>query len=113
MNDQDRLPWLRRLNDLITGHLGQDKSLILACSALKRSYREILREGIADDVRFVYLKGDYDIIHRRMKSRADHYMDAEMLSGQFDSLEEPADALVINVDQPVKRIVNEIISRLG
>lgn len=110
LNDRDRLPWLRRLNELIEEYLEQGLSLILACSALKASYREILVEGYADRVRFVFLKGDFDLIHQRMLSRANHYMDAEMFGSQFEVLEEPTDALVIDVDQRVDEITKLILA---
>ena len=82
----------------------------MSCSALKRTYREILAQGV-EDLTFVYLMGDYETIFARMQSRDPHYMKADMLRSQFDALEPPdaAEALEISIDQPVEDIVEDII----
>lgn len=86
LNDADRLPWLQTLHQLIKDNLRQGQSCTLACSALKESYRDILKqEGLA----IVYLAGDFETIWQRMQERKGHYMKAEMLQSQFDALEEP------------------------
>ena len=112
LTDADRTPWLARLRDLIAGLLAEGRSAAIACSALKQAYRNQLRVD-PDQVRFVYLKGDYETIRRRMEARSDHYMHAEMLRSQFDALEEPTDALTVAVDQPPERIVAQIEQALG
>lgn len=109
LDDQDRFPWLGILNEIISEQLKKGQSLILACSALKQNYRMILQEGVQKQVEFVYLKGDFETIYQRMKSRQDHYMKAEMLRSQFAALEEPHQVLVVDVSLPVEDIVDMII----
>lgn len=111
LKDEDRWPWLNQLNRLVAAKLAEGRSLVLACSALKQSYRQLLqRENPC--VRFVYLKGDYDLIYSRMQSRPHPYMRPEMLPSQFEALEEPEDAIVIDISVPVEDNVLEIISNL-
>jgi gluconokinase len=107
LNDDDRVPWLANLHDLIADHLETGRSMILACSALKEKYRDQLKEGNPGTL-VVYLKGDFDLIFNRMSYRRDHYMKAEMLRSQFDALEEPADAITVDIDKPLEEIVEEI-----
>jgi gluconokinase len=92
LNDQDRLPWLRALHDLLAGLHGHG---ILACSALKQSYRDILMGGL-DGVGLVYLKGGFALLEARLKGRKDHYFKSELLASQFEVLEEPEDAVVVD-----------------
>jgi gluconokinase len=110
LDDQDRLPWLKRINALLLEKQAEGASAIVSCSALKRAYREILAQGV-EDLTFVYLMGDYETIFARMQSRDPHYMKADMLRSQFDALEPPdaAEALEISIDQPVEDSVEDII----
>jgi len=112
LNDDDRTPWLANLHDLITEHLEQGQSLLLACSALKQRYRSQLSNGNPGTV-FVHLKGDFDLIFSRMQARSGHYMKAEMLRSQFAALEEPTNALTIDIDQDVEEIVAEILAQIN
>ncbi len=109
LSDEDRLPWLDALHGLIVTALKENQPGVLACSALKESYRRRLLADL-QDVRLIYLKGSYEIIWSRMSERTDHYMQPAMLQSQFDILEEPADALVMEITQSIKQIVNTIIS---
>ena len=84
---------------------------MVASSALKREYRDQLREDNRM-VKFVYLKGDYEVIIHRLKNRKNHYMDGSMLQSQFDDLEEPAGAVVIDIDQKLDDIVDQILQNL-
>lgn len=111
LDDADRAPWLACLQALISASLKQERPAVLACSALKESYRQKLLEG-NNDVLIVYLKGSYDLIWSRLSARQDHYMKPEMLQSQFDVLEEPADALTIGIALPVEEIVQEILKHL-
>ena len=90
LNDDDRQPWLKILSDRIS-EWNRSGGAILACSALKRSYRAILQSK-SKDVQFVYLKGDRDLVLDRIKNRSGHYMPPELLDSQFEALEEPDDA---------------------
>ena len=106
--DADRVPWLAALHDLIESCLTRNRPGVLACSALKESYRQNLLEG-NEDVQLIYLKGSYEKIWSRMAARKDHYMKPEMLKSQFEALEEPADALTVDVSLSVDEIVQEIL----
>ena len=112
LNDDDRTPWLNRLADLIEEHLGRGETAVLACSALKENYRQRLKRG-QDWVIFVYFKGSFDLIWRRMQQREGHYMKAEMLHSQFDALEEPDSdtAVVVDINQDIPAMISEIIGR--
>jgi gluconokinase len=111
LTDADREPWLRAMRDAIAGWIKSGQNAVLACSALKRQYREQLTVG--PEVRIVYLKGEPDLIHERLLHRQAHFMKAEMLSSQFADLEEPADAIVIDISRSPDQIVLEIQRRLG
>jgi len=112
LDDADRAPWLARLHDLTQECIQGDASAILGCSALKQSYRDQLQRGLKD-VRFVYLKGDSDVILHRLQERHAHYMKAELLASQFETLEEPEGVPTINVAQDPKTIVTQIKQTLG
>ena len=107
LTDADRADWLAALAQLIRNLSGDGRSGVLACSALKQSYRETLGQSISN-VQFIYLKGDYDLILKRLQARKGHYMRPELLKSQFEALEEPGQALVVDVAQPVAIIVRQI-----
>jgi gluconokinase len=108
LNDEDRLPWLAALQVLIASGLEHDRPGVLACSALKESYRQVLLKDIQGVV-IVYLKGDFDLIHTRMANRADHYMKPKMLKSQFEVLEEPVNALTMDISLSVEAIVQKVL----
>jgi gluconokinase len=114
LNDDDRYPWLARLHDLIGEHLERGETAVLACSALKKKYRDQLRAG-NDGAQFVFLDGDFDLIWQRMSARANHYMKADMLQSQFDALERPYphEAFTIPINQSVNEIVNNIYAKFS
>ena len=112
LNDSDRAPWLAALHDLISASLQADRPGVLACSALKASYRQQLLHG-NDRVQVVYLMGSYDLIWSRMAERKEHYMKPDMLKSQFVALEQPTDALTIDISKPVNDIVREIVFNLS
>jgi gluconokinase len=97
LTDADRWPWLDRLNALLRTAQAKGESAILACSALKQRYRDRLQVGL-EDVRWVYLEGDIELIRSRLQARKGHYMNPALLQSQFDALEPPRDALDIEVD---------------
>lgn len=108
LDDSDRAPWLKALHDLISASLKADRPGILACSALKEAYRRRLLDG-NEDVQIIYLKGSYDLIWSRMSARKEHYMKPHMLQSQFEALEEPTNALTIDISMSVGEIVQEIL----
>jgi gluconokinase len=115
LNDEDRWPWLRAIADWIDATRRDDGHGIVACSALKRAYRDILI-GDRRDVRLVFLKGDRDLVARRIAARADHFMPPALLDSQFQSLEEPQPderAIVVSIVPHPRDIVENIIEKLG
>ena len=112
LNDSDRAPWLASLHDLIASCLTRNDAGILACSALKERYRQKLVEG-NDGLQLIYLKGSYDLIWSRMSARQDHYMKPEMLQSQFEALEEPSDALTVDISLSVDEIVRVILQHMS
>ena len=98
LTDADRQPWLERLHDILSAHAQAQQPVVLACSALKRDYRQMLA-GDLPDIHFVYLKGAYDLIAQRLAQRPHHYMKAGMLTSQFEALQEPEDALTVDIAQ--------------
>ncbi len=93
--DADRWPWLDRLADEMAAVNDRGGDAVLACSALKQAYRDRLAR--AGDVRFVHLRGDHDTIAARLAARSHRYMPPTLLASQFATLEEPADAIVVDV----------------
>ncbi len=109
LTDSDRAPWLAAMRTAIQKWEKQGKNVVLACSALKHSYREKLRAG---DVRFIYLKGDAQLIAQRLHTRRGHFATDSILETQFADLEEPHQALAVSIAQSSKAIVSEIIDEL-
>ena len=115
LNDKDRWPWLHAIADWIDATRNAGGHGVVACSALKRAYRDILA-GDRPDVRIVYLKGDRDLIARRIAARADHFMPPELLDSQFKTLEVPtADErpIVVSIAPHPREIVETIVAKLG
>jgi gluconokinase len=112
LEDADRWPWLRILAAQIDRWLAARKTVVLACSALKQSYRDVLAQG-RPGVRFVHLEGDKALIRRRLDARRGHYMPAILLDSQFAALEPPADAVTVDVTGAPEAIVAEIVQRLA
>jgi gluconokinase len=109
LNDKDREPWLEALNKLIAENLEQNQSLVLACSALKEKYRQHLARGHENETKFVYLEGDFETIYTRMQARK-HFMKPAMLQSQFDTLEEPANAIVVDIRGTQDEVVDDILA---
>lgn len=107
LTDADRWPWLELLN----AKLHEQKEAVLACSALKESYRRVLARGLAD-CRFVHLRGSLELIRARLAERKHRYMPASLLESQFAALEPPRDAIDVDVAQPPERCVEAILAGL-
>ena len=115
LEDDDRWPWLDALAEWIDARRAEGRDCVVACSALKRAYRERLARG-HDDLRFVYLRGDYDTISSRLAGRTGHYMPLALLKTQFDALEEPGDdeqPLILDIDEAPEAMVDTIILALS
>jgi gluconokinase len=110
LTDADRMPWLASIHDYLAKENGEGRSVVLGCSALKRSYREMLREKLS--VRLVYLKGSYEVIDAHLRKRKGHFADDKILAAQFADLEEPTDAIVVDVRLKPEQIVEEIYKQL-
>jgi gluconokinase len=112
LDDADRAPWLSALRKMIQGIVSEGRNGIVACSALKQSYRD---ELVVDPnlVRVVYLKGSKEVIGERLRNRVGHFMNPDLLQSQFVTLEEPRDAIIVDVSMAPEAIVREIRSGLG
>jgi gluconokinase len=110
LDDADRAPWLRSLHQAMESLTAEHKNVVLACSALKRSYRDELY--VDGETRFVYLKGSYELIYQRLRQRHGHFASETILASQFAALQEPESAITVNIDHPEGEIVSEIMRRL-
>lgn len=114
LTDENRLPWLQSIRRAMQQWVAEGKSVVLACSALKRSYRDLLGiDPSAKNVKLVYLKGSYELLLERLHSRKGHYMKEQMLASQLADLEEPTDAITIDISDSPEQIVSEIRAQLG
>jgi carbohydrate kinase (thermoresistant glucokinase family) len=115
LTDEDRWPWLDAMAAHLEAERGAGRHCVLACSALRRAYRERLARG-HEDVRFVFLEGDFATIESRMARRTGHYMPASLLASQFATLEPPGadeNALTMPVEAAPAELVDAIVARLG
>lgn len=113
LTDADRWPWLESLRQLIKRSLETGDNAVLACSALKRAYRERLH--VSDEVKFVFLRGDYALIEKQLRRRHGHFMNPELLRSQFADLEEPKpdeDMVTIELGRTPQELVEEIKTKL-
>jgi gluconokinase len=111
LSDADREPWLKALHDKIVEWSAGKHNVVLACSALKQSYREELRAG--SEVKFVYLKGTYELFSRRVLTRKGHFAKQDLIASQFAALEEPTDAIIADASDSPEEIVSEVRKQLG
>ena len=114
LTDIDRWPWLQAIADEIERVCDTGGHIIIACSALKRAYRDLLLRS-RSDVRFVFLDGSKDLIAERLARRKDHFMPAGLLDSQFKTLQRPGaaeHAITVPIDAPVETIVRNIIAKL-
>lgn len=111
LNDSDRIPWLQDLQAYIKSCLQENKNVVLACSALKASYQQMLI--IDNSIQLVYLQGTFDIIQERLKIRTNHFMGEKLLKSQFNDLEEPDNAIYVDVSESPQVIVEKLKNALG
>jgi gluconokinase len=111
LTDADRLPWLQRVHDAMVTHARAGRSAIIACSALKQAYRDLLLSGV-DGAELVYLRGTPAVLERRLRQRPGHFFDPGLLGSQFQTLEEPREALVVDADRPLDEVVAEVLTAL-
>jgi gluconokinase len=113
LTDEDRWPWLERLREQITRSIAAKENAVLACSALKRAYRDRLRAS--DEVKFVFLRGDYALVAEQLRQRRGHFMNPELLRSQFADLEQPEpdeDVLTSELGRTPQELVEEIKTKL-
>lgn len=106
LTDEDRASWLGALHELLKERVESKRPCVLACSALKQKYRNTL--AAHETVRFAYLHGSYDQIETRLKRRKGHYMPVQLLQSQFEALEEPQGAVIVDISNPPAKIVDII-----
>ena len=115
LQDADRWPWLDRIGDYLAGSEEGAPGRVVACSALRRAYRDRIRLH-AGEVCFLFLKGDYALISQRMQNRVGHYMHADLLDSQFQTLEPPdsqeGDVITLQITEPVDRLVGQALAAL-
>ncbi|MDO8397131.1 MAG: gluconokinase [Bradyrhizobium sp.] len=114
LTDRDRWPWLQAIADEIDRVCQAGGSVVIACSALKRAYREVLVHG-RDDVRIVFLDGTQDLVAGRLAARKGHFMPPGLLASQFQTLEPPAgneNPVTVSIDAPIEAIVDDIVRQL-
>jgi gluconokinase len=111
LTDADRLPWLETLHNKILQWNAAQQNVVLACSALKLSYRDELRSGAR--VQFVYLKGSYELFSQRVLARKGHFAKQDLLASQFADLEEPTDAIIVDARESPTEMVEELAKQLG
>jgi gluconokinase len=113
LTDEDRMPWLQSLHQVLLDWYKSGKSGVLACSALKHAYRDVLAEGIPpSDIRFVLLEAPKEVLVERLKQRADHFMNPALLDSQLATLEMPSDALRVSAVQAPEDAVQQILDEL-
>ncbi len=111
LTDADREPWLKALHDKIVEWNAEERNVVLACSALRQGYRDELRAS--PDLKFVYLKGSYELFSQRVLARKGHFAKQDLLASQFATLEEPADAITVDAARSPEEIVSEVRRKLG
>jgi len=110
LSDSDRVLWLASLHEVLLSTLKANRHPVLACSALKEKYRAQLLDDV-DRIEIIYLRGSYELIWSRMSTRAGHYMKPEMLKSQFNALEAPKDAFVLDVSVSLEDMIDKIVVR--
>ena len=113
LTNEDRWPWLERLCEEIERLVAAGENSVLSCSSLKRAYRHRVR--VSDEVKFVFLRGDFALIEKQLRSRSGHFMNPALLQSQFDDLEEPQpheDVLTVELGRMPEEIVNEVKAKL-
>jgi gluconokinase len=114
LNDDDRWPWLDKLNSMLRHSAAKNENVVLACSALKEIYRERLSQRIARaKVSIVHLEGSFELIEARMKAREHKYMPSTLLKSQFETLQKPQIAIAIAIDIPVQHQIERITNALA
>lgn len=117
LTDEDRLPWLLAVSEAVNTTFVAEKPVILACSALKKAYRTLLREHITAPLKIIYLKSSFEQVRDRLEKRSGHFMPANLLASQFEALEEPdlAEPAITAVDAnlPIDQVIKDSLATLN
>ena len=112
LTDADRSAWLEAIRTVVDTHLEEGRQAVISCSALKESYRSFLRND-EERVRFLYLKVPQEVVERRLRTRRDHFFDPSLLDSQYETLEEPEEAVTVDASRSVPEVVDEAVERLS
>jgi gluconokinase len=112
LTDEDRIPWLDRINAELRAREARGENVVVTCSALKQSYRDRLTRGLAR-WELVFLHGSFELLSQRMAERKHRFMPASLLRSQFDALEPPSKAIAVDVAEPLERSVERISTALA
>jgi gluconokinase len=112
LNDHDRIPWLRALRDELRRLLAEGRSAILACSALKESYRQLLSDDVSA-MSFVLLDVDQETIRERLQQRSAHFFPKELMDSQFAALEKPEDAIIIDARKSLDEVIDRVVQAVS
>jgi gluconokinase len=110
LTDADRIPWLESMHRMLAGYANGERSVVLACSALRQEYRDLLGKDLM--VTWIYLKASPVVVRERVEHRHGHFAKEDLVKSQFETLEEPADAIIVNADGTPEEILQDICSRL-
>jgi len=111
LTDADRLPWLESMHQMLAGYAEGGHSVVLACSALKQEYRDLLGANL--NVTWIYLKVAPEVVKERVEHRHGHFAKEDLVKSQFDTLEEPSDAMIVDANGTPEEILRDIFARLG
>jgi len=111
LTDADRMPWLESMHRMLQEYAARDHGVVLACSALKQSYRDILGKDMV--ITWIYLKATAEAIRERIEQRHGHFAKEDLLKSQFDTLEEPQGVIVVNANPPEEQVVAEAVAKLS
>ncbi|BCH65042.1 gluconokinase [Agrobacterium vitis] len=116
LNDEDRWPWLQAIGDKMAAALREGQTIIVSCSSLKKSYRDLLREATGNLTAFIYLEGSKELLTRRMGERTGHFMPVSLLESQLATLESPKDepcVVTVDIDRSIDAIVEAAAAGLS
>jgi gluconokinase len=112
LEDSDRWEWLDRLNQELRAYANGREPVFLACSALRRVYRDRLREGLPQ-LGFIYLRAPQEVVSQRASTRPGHFMPASLVESQYATLEEPREAIIVDATQPIQEVVRQALHQAG
>lgn len=112
LSDEDRMAWLKSLNNLLKELEKSDENAVLACSALKNSYRHLLSANVTQRITWVFLKGDFETLSDRLSSRKGHFFNPHLLRSQLQTLEEPTDAITVDIRHSPKELTKMILNKI-